>query len=116
MRPVPVLALRQLARLGADELDAALASSSTFACVAGCSHMRAFIAGAARTGPRKASAACVSTLSASPWASLASVFAESGAMTSGSASDEVRVEVPRRLPARQRLEGVRRDEALRVRA
>ena len=37
-------------------------------------------------GPRKASASWVRTLSASPCASFASVFAESGAMTSRSAS------------------------------
>ena len=59
---------------------------SAFSCVAGCSHMRTFIAGAASTGPRKASTACVRTLSASPFASFASVFAVSGASTSRSAS------------------------------
>jgi len=52
--------------------------------------MRGFIAGAATIGPSKASAVCVRMLSASPWASFASVFAG------------------------QRLEGLRRDEPLRV--
>ena len=60
-------------------------SVSTFARVAGCDHIRGFIAGATRTGPRCASAASVSTLSASPCASLASVFAVHGATTSRSA-------------------------------
>ena len=60
--------------------------AAAFAWVAGCSHMRTFIAGATKTSPRKASASCVSTLSASPCASLASVFADSGAITSRSAS------------------------------
>ncbi len=59
---------------------------STLARVAGCSHIRTFIAGATRNGPRNASASWVSTLSASPLASFASVFAESGAITSRSAS------------------------------
>ena len=58
---------------------------STLARVAGCSHIRTFIAGATRNGPRNASASWVSTLSASPLASFASVFAESGAITSRSA-------------------------------
>ena len=56
-------------------------SSSAFACVAGCDHMRSFIAGATTSGPRCASAASVRTLSASPCASLAIVFAVSGAIT-----------------------------------
>ena len=59
--------------------------SAAFACVAGCDHMRGFIAGATRTGPRWASAASVRTLSARPWASFASVFAVNGAITSRSA-------------------------------
>ena len=60
-------------------------SVAAFACVAGCSHMRGFIAGATSTGPRCASAASVRTLSAMPCASFASVFAVHGATTSRSA-------------------------------
>ena len=60
-------------------------SASTFARVAGCAHMRGFMAGATSTGPRCASAASVSTLSAMPCASFASVFAVQGATTSRSA-------------------------------
>ena len=56
-------------------------SSATAACVAGCSHMRTFIAGATTSRPASASADSVSTLSASPCASFASVFAEHGATT-----------------------------------
>jgi hypothetical protein len=48
--------------------------------------MRVFIAGATSSGPRNASAVSVRTLSAIPFASFASVFAESGATTSSSAS------------------------------
>jgi hypothetical protein len=55
------------------------ASRSTFACVAGCSHIWLFIAGATSSGDRQASAALVSRLSASPPASLASVLADAGA-------------------------------------
>ena len=78
-------------------------SVSTFARVAACAHMRGFIAGATSTGPRWASAASVSTLSASPCASFASVFAVHGATTSRSARVEVRVEVlVRRAAARAR--------------
>ncbi len=48
--------------------------------MAGCSNMRSFMAGASTSGARDASAALVSRLSASPWASLAMVFADAGAM------------------------------------
>ena len=44
-----------------------------------------FIAGATTSGRRHASAAAVSRLSASPWASLASVFADAGAIRNASA-------------------------------
>ena len=56
------------------------ASSSRFACVAGCRYMRLFIAGATGSGQRAASAAAVSRLSACPWASLAIVLALAGAI------------------------------------
>ena len=52
--------------------------------MAGCSHMRLFIAGATTSGAVRASAALVSRLSASPAASLASVLAEAGATTKAS--------------------------------
>jgi hypothetical protein len=57
----------------------------TFSCVAGCSNMPASIAGAMRMAEHIASAVMVSRLSAKPWASLASVLAVQGAMTSKSA-------------------------------
>ena len=79
------LALGELARPRGRSLDAAGAQHAAFACVAGCAHIRWFIAGATSTGPRCASAASVSTSSASPCASFASVFAVSGATTSRSA-------------------------------
>ena len=55
-------------------------SSARLACVAGCSHMWLFIAGATSTGQDAASAALVSRLSAWPWASLAMVLADAGAI------------------------------------
>ncbi len=55
-------------------------SSSRFACVAACSYMWLFIAGASTSGALQASAALVSRLSASPPASFAIVLAEAGAM------------------------------------
>jgi len=55
--------------------------SSTLAWVAGCSHMWLFMAGATSSGHRAARAAVVTRLSARPVASLASVFAEAGAIT-----------------------------------
>ena len=55
------------------------------ACVAACSYMWLFIAGATRTGQVAASAAEVSRLSARPWASLAIVFALAGAIRKASA-------------------------------
>ena len=60
-------------------------SVSAFARVAACDHIRGFIAGATSVGPRCASAASVRTLSASPYASFASVLAVHGATTRRSA-------------------------------
>ncbi len=60
-------------------------SVARLACVAGCSHMWLFIAGATTTGQVAASAALVSRLSARPWASLAIVLALAGATTRTSA-------------------------------
>ncbi len=51
-----------------------------FACVARCSYMRLFIAGAITSGQSAASAQLLSRLSARPAASLAIVFAEAGAI------------------------------------
>ena len=53
-------------------------SVSRFACVAGCSYIALFMAGATISGRRHASAAAVSRLSACPCASLASVCADAG--------------------------------------
>ena len=61
-------------------------SSARLAWVAACSHIRSFIAGATITGQLAPSAALVSRLSASPWASLAIVFADAGAISSTSAA------------------------------
>ena len=55
-------------------------SRARFARVAGCCHIWSFIAGATATGQAAASAALVRRLSASPWASLASVWAVAGAI------------------------------------
>ena len=61
--------------------------------------MRGFIAGATTSGPRCASAASVTRLSASPWASFASVFAVNGAITYRSARVRCIEVVPRLSPA-----------------
>ena len=53
---------------------------SRLARTAGCSYMWLFIAGATSTGQVAASAQLVSRLSARPWASLAIVLAEAGAI------------------------------------
>ena len=58
---------------------------SRLACVAGCSYIASFIAGATSSGLRHASAAAVSRLSAAPAASLAIVFALAGAIRKTSA-------------------------------
>ena len=55
------------------------------ACVAACSYMWLFMAGATSTGQVAASAADVSRLSARPWASLAIVLAVAGAIRKASA-------------------------------
>ena len=73
---------------------------------------RGFIAGATSTGPRCASAASVRTLSESPCASLASVFAVHGATTRRSARVEVEVDVVSRRTPRERLKRLGGDEAL----
>ncbi len=57
-----------------------------FSCVAGCSHMRTFIAGATRTGLSVASSAVVARSSARPGAILARMSALAGATTTRSAS------------------------------
>ena len=56
-----------------------------FACVAACSYIALFMAGATISGRRQASAAAVSRLSALPAASLASVCAVAGAIRYASA-------------------------------
>ena len=53
--------------------------------MAACSYIAAFMAGATISGRRQASAAAVSRLSAWPWASLAIVLAEAGAIRNASA-------------------------------
>ncbi len=60
-------------------------SVARFACVAGCSYMRLFIAGATTSGQSAASAQLVSRLSAIPAASFAIVFADAGAIRNTSA-------------------------------
>jgi hypothetical protein len=60
-------------------------SVARLACVAGCSYIASFIAGARISGRRLARAAAQSRLSAWPAASLASVFAEAGATAKTSA-------------------------------
>ena len=69
--------------------------------------MRGFIAGATSVGPRCASAASVRTLSASPCASFAIVFAVAGATPEVGAL-EVRVPGLAARPPRERLEVSRR--------
>ncbi len=69
-----------------------------------CAHMRGFIAGATSTGPRCASAASVSTLSAIPCASFASVFAVHGRDDEQVGARQVRVRSPR-APAGGRARG-----------
>ena len=81
----PPLAFRHLALVRADELDVPPHERRDVRPRRRAAHMRGFIAGATRTGPRCASAASVRTLSAMPWASFASVFAVHGATTSRSA-------------------------------
>ena len=63
-------------------------SAATFRCVAGCSHIFPFIAGASsvRAFGFNASAMHESASSASPCASLANMFAVAGATSSKSAS------------------------------
>ena len=78
--------------------------------------MRGFIAGATSTGPRWASAASVSRLSASPCASFASVLAVHGATTSRSRVRQVRVQIVPGRPPGKAQERLRSDEPLGVRA
>ena len=87
-------------------------SVATFACVAACSHMRTFIAGATRTGPSCASAASVRRSSASPCASRASVFAVSGATTRRSARSRCGYGSSLRDLPREREERLGGDEPL----
>ena len=61
------------------------ASVRTFACVATCSHMLTFIAGATTSGARVASSTVVRRSSAIPCAIFAITFAVAGAITTASA-------------------------------
>ena len=74
--------------------------------------MRGFIAGATRTGPRCASAASVSTLSASPCASFASVFAVSGRDHEQVGARQVRVEILVRGPTGKCGKGLPANESI----
>ena len=58
----------------------------TFSTVAGCAYIASFIAGAARTGPVRASRMAVSRSSAIPMAARASTFAVAGATMTRSGS------------------------------
>ena len=126
--PMPFVTAGQHSLLRPDEFRAArFERRDVLACVAGCSHILPFIAGAIKIFAFgfNASAMHVSASSAMPCASLAMTLAVAGAMSSksaSSASSDVR-----RLPAfllvvkigddriaRQRLERQRRDEPLRV--
>ena len=60
-------------------------SRATLRCVAGCSHILLFIAGARKSGAVVARHSVVSRSSAKPFASLARMFAVAGAMTTASA-------------------------------
>ena len=106
------LALGELAARGPDDLDAAREQSSWFARVAGCCHIRVFIAGATRIGPSWASAASVSMSSARPWARRAIVCAVSGATTNRSARCRCGYGSAGAVVARERVEGLGGDEAL----
>ena len=67
-------------RSGSTTLTPRARSVSRLVCTAGCSYMWLFIAGATTSGQVAASAALQRRLSARPWASLAIVFAEAGAI------------------------------------
>ena len=106
MRPIPHSPSASAPSTGPTSTTPRSASVATLARVAGCSHMRTFIAGATTSGPGAASALCVTTLSARPCASFASVFAVHGAMhTSGALREASRCGYCRRAPARRAAPG-----------
>ena len=114
MRPVPRLALGELALLRADQLDASFGERPDVRL----RRRRATTCGGSSparraSGPRCASAASVSTLSAIPCASFASVFAVHGATTSRSARSRCGYRSSPAGPPRERVERLRRDELLR---
>ena len=85
-RPMPHSCLEPSAPVpGSTTITPRSRRSARLACVAACSYMWLFIAGATSTGQVAASAAEVSRLSARPWASLAIVLAVAGAIRKASA-------------------------------
>ncbi len=85
MRPIPTSPSASSPLTGPTTCTPRSCSVRRLACVAACSHMPVFIAGATSVGPRCASAASVRRSSASPCARRARVWAVSGATTSRSA-------------------------------
>ena len=94
-------------------------------CVAGCSHILLFIAGARNSGAVVARHNVVSRSSANPWAKRAITLAVAGAMTTASAQRaqldvphrRFRVRVPQicaRSMAREGLQGGGSDKPMRV--
>ncbi len=86
IRPAPTSPSASSPKPGPTTVAPRSTSSARLACVAACSHIAVFIAGARTSGPRWASAVSVRRSSASPCARRAIVWAVSGATTSRSAS------------------------------
>ena len=106
-RPIPHSCLEPSAPVpGSTTITPRSRRSARLACVAACSYMWLFIAGATSTGQVAASAAEVSRLSARPWASLAIVFARRRRDQEGvGVADQL--EVAERVVLRRRLVGER---------
>ena len=115
MRPGPCSPSASSPSAGPSSSTPRSASAAAFAWVAGCSHMRTFMAGAARTGPRKASPSCGEDVVGEPVRQLGERVRRERRDDEQVRVDEVRVEVPRRLAAGERLEGVRGHEPLGIR-
>ena len=85
---------------------------AAFACVAGCSHIRPFIAGATSSGPRCASAASVEDVVGDALRELRERVRGARRHDEQVGALEVRIEILVRGPPRERGERLRGDELL----
>ena len=112
MRPTPHSPSAVSPSSGPTSSTPRAASVSAFSRVAGCAHIRGFIAGATRIGPRCASAASVSRLSDEAVRELRQRVRGAGSDDEQVGARQMQIQVLAGRPARERHERLGTDEAL----